>query len=144
MLKERVVRWTGFPNDHDRPDCLPNIDSPILSQIKRISVSLLAYCPAKKLHLSDPTIARLNKSRQVSWSNGWKLWEVLKGQRNVLFLLFFHSAAWEYDVMAGVPAAILYYKDDDHILGMAKWRVWREPGSLMTMELSNQPWTATF
>lgn len=60
------------------------------------------------------------------------------------FLLFFRSAAWEYDVMAGVPAAILDYEDDDHILGIAKCRAWREPGSLTTMELSNQPWTVTF
>lgn len=145
MLKEHVVQWTGFPNDHDRPSCPPNIYSPIRSQIKRNAVSQLAYYfPAEKPHLSGPIAARLSYSQQVNSSNGYKFCEVLKGWWHVLLPLIFHSAAWNYDVMAGVPAAILDCKDDDHILGKARWKAWREPGSPMTMMLSQQPLIGTF
>ena len=36
--------------------------------------------------------------------------------------LFFYSAAWNYGVMAGAPAAILDHKDEESILEMAQWK----------------------
>lgn len=51
----------------------------------------------------------------------------MEGKWHVHCPLFFHSAAWNYEMTAEASAAILDHKDEDYILERAEWK---DEGSL--------------